>query len=310
MGERLKSLNRSKGQALGDQRQVEMHFRFLEAMLASLGSAETCSEDVECPACLLDVDSRRATILPCGHRLHLSCAEEAVRAQGCCPQCRKATVIQMFTNVEEHFKQQESPEAPLRRRYGSKLAQVIETIQRIQRVEGDSAKCIVFLQWDAVAAQLERGLQAIGITPLTLRGHLMHRQKVIARFVDSVEPDASVLLLSLEQSPTGMNLTCAHHVLLVHPMHAERPEDAVSHELQAIGRVRRQGQTRRVHVYRFVARGTVEEPLARMHHAACAKEHPALEASRCKAPAAHPATPSSSCAGNVVAGAGFVGRHA
>eukprot|EP00747_Dinoflagellata_sp_TGD_P139193 gnl/TRDRNA2_/TRDRNA2_175870_c0_seq5.p2 gnl/TRDRNA2_/TRDRNA2_175870_c0~~gnl/TRDRNA2_/TRDRNA2_175870_c0_seq5.p2 ORF type:complete len:117 (+),score=17.58 gnl/TRDRNA2_/TRDRNA2_175870_c0_seq5:258-608(+) len=63
-----------------------------------------------------------------------------------------------------------------------------------------------------------------------------------------------------------MNLVCAHHVLLVHPMHADKPSEAVAFEMQAIGRVRRQGQKQTVHIHRFVTRDTVEESLARRHH--------------------------------------------
>jgi len=66
-----------------------------------------------------------------------------------------------------------------------------------------------------------------------------------------------------------MNLVCAHHVLLVHPMYADRSSDAASCEMQAIGRVRRQGQQHTVHVHRFVVRDTVEESLAHRHHSLC-----------------------------------------
>lgn len=160
----------------------------------------------------------------------------------------------------------------VRQKFGSKIARVIETIRAIHAEEGEDTKCVVFIQWDAIAAHLERGLEAVGIKPLVLRGQLLQRQRVISRFVDSKTADSSVLMLSLDQSPTGMNLVCSHHVLLVHPMHAERAEDAVTHEVQAIGRVRRQGQKHIVHVHRFVARGTVEESLSRRHHAVCVQK--------------------------------------
>merc|ERR1712048_1155917 len=99
-------------------------------------------------------------------------------------------------------------------------------------------------------------------------------------FVDGKTSDDAVILLSLEQSPVGMNLVCAHHVLLVHLMHAEQPEEAVSYEIQAIGRVRRQGQKSTVHVHRFVARDTVEELLARRHHAAFLQQERAQSAAK------------------------------
>jgi len=276
--ERLRYLSRSKGQALGDQRHAETQLRFLEAMLDTFDSPDV---RLECPVCFKDATPQSLVILPCGHRFHEACAASAVNSRSCCPQCRRPATMQMFTSVQGLLPTAAVSSSAassaaavaareLRRTYGSKLAKVVETIQGIQQREGDAMKCLVFLQWDALAAHLERSLCAAGIQPLVLRGHLPQRQKVISRFVDGKGPAASVLLLSLEQSPSGMNLIAANHVLLVHPMYAERAEEAVAHELQAIGRARRQGQHRRVHVYRFAATGTVEESLARQHRASCA----------------------------------------
>merc|ERR1712032_1026393 len=138
---------------------------------------------------------------------------------------------------------------------------------------GDTTKFVVAMQWDTITAHMERSLQAAGITPIVLRGHLSQRQKAIARFVDTSATDASVLLLSLEQGPTGMNLACAHHLIFVHPAYTERPDDAAGYEAQAIGRLRRQGQNHTVRVHRFVARDTIEETLARRHHADALRRH-------------------------------------
>jgi len=151
-------------------------------------------------------------------------------------------------------------------------------VSTIQRKEGDATKCVIFVQWESLLTQLDCALRSVGASPLTLRGSLVQRQKIIARFVDGRTRESSVLLLSLEQSTVGMNLVCAHHVLLVHPMHSEQPEEAVSYELQAIGRVRRQGQRCTVHVHRFFAQDTVEELLARQHHAAVLRQQHAQAA--------------------------------
>jgi hypothetical protein len=275
--ERVKQLNRSKGQAQGDQRHAESHLRFLEAVSGSLDAQEAyCTE---CPACLNDTDFNTATILPCGHCLHYSCASSAIITSSRCPQCRRPATLQTCTKVAELLpnrglaapmassscEDSDALDRVLRQQYGSKIFKVIETIRNIQSSEGKTTKCLVFVQWESISVQLEKALKAAGISPVVLRGHLSQRQKALAKFVDKHVADASVLLLSLENSPSGMNLACAHHVLFVHPMHAERCEDAVSQELQAIGRVRRRGQNHTVHVHRFVACGTVEEALTRQH---------------------------------------------
>jgi hypothetical protein len=283
--ERVKHFNRSKGHSLGEQRHAEAQLRFLEAVSKSLEVSTL--DHVECPACFHDASAGATTILPCGHRLHLSCATEAISAQGCCPQCQRPASLQTCTNVAELLQHagagacKDAPSAvteteeaersttSLRSQYGSKLCKVIETIQDIQKVEGEATKCLVFIQWDIIALQLECAMRAVGMTPLVLRGHLSQRQKSIATFVEGRSLEASIMLLSLESSPTGMNLACAHHVLLVHPMHADRCEEAALYEMQAIGRVRRRGQNHTVHIHRFFARGTVEEALARRHSELC-----------------------------------------
>merc|ERR1711988_1657928 len=96
-------------------------------------------------------------------------------------------------------------------------------------------------------------------------GPMLQRQDILRNFTGSSDPKHSVLLLSLEQSPTGMNLVCCHHLFLVHPFVARSKERAVACELQAIGRLRRQGQPRTVIVHRFVTKGTIEEEITERH---------------------------------------------
>ncbi|CAK0901532.1 unnamed protein product [Prorocentrum cordatum] len=92
-----------------------------------------------------------------------------------------------------------------------------------------------------------------------------------------------VLLLSLEQSASGTNLTAASHVVFLHPMLAPTPEQAIGHELQAIGRARRQGQRRdTVHVWRFVTSGTVEQMITERHQSALREREQAADARRTK----------------------------
>ena len=54
------------------------------------------------------------------------------------------------------------------------------------------------------------------------------------------------------------NLTVANHVIFLSPMFAKSKEHYKATETQAVGRVRRYGQTRQVNVWRFVARDTID----------------------------------------------------
>merc|ERR1712070_563032 len=168
----------------------------------------------------------------------------------CCPACGKVVSLHCISGLRSSQSAATlRPFSATRDRYGSKLSKVVETVFDIQNKEGDATKCVVFVQWDSVISQLDKAFLENGLVPLVLRGNLVQRTSVISAFVDDATPKASVLLLSLEQSPVGMNLTCAHHVLLVNPMHADSLEEAVSYESQAIGRLRRQGQVKAVNVY-------------------------------------------------------------
>merc|ERR1711862_786449 len=83
-----------------------------------------------------------------------------------------------------------------------------------------------------------------------------------------------VLILSLERAASGLQLTAANHVIFVHPMNASSRSVAMDYEQQAIGRIRRIGQSRSlVHVWRFVTRGTVEEHVCKFHRSDTPSQH-------------------------------------
>ena len=85
----------------------------------------------------------------------------------------------------------------------------------------------------------------------------MKRQQMIDRFQD---PDGGVpiFVLSLKAGGVGLNLTAANHVF-----HYDRWWNPAV-ENQATDRAFRIGQTRTVHVHKFVCMGTLEERIDQM----------------------------------------------
>ena len=79
------------------------------------------------------------------------------------------------------------------------------------------------------------------------------RQLVLDRF--AAQEGFGVLALQIEAGGVGINLQCAHVVILM------EPQFKPSTERQAIARVRRMGQTRKVNAHRLIAKGTVDEAL-------------------------------------------------
>merc|ERR1711935_224547 len=123
-------------------------------------------------------------LLPCGHCFHKACVGAAVGSHSSCPSCQKPATAQMLLSGGKQFKVY-GPLNELRTSYGSKLACVIETLQAIQKREGQSVKCVVAIQWDTIASHLERGLKNTNVMPIMLRGNALQRQKLLLRFIES-----------------------------------------------------------------------------------------------------------------------------
>jgi len=82
------------------------------------------------------------------------------------------------------------------------------------------------------------------------------RQLVLDRF--AAQEGFGVIALQIEAGGVGINLQSAQVVVLM------EPQFKPSTERQAIARVRRMGQTRKVSAHRLIAKGTVDEVLVRL----------------------------------------------
>mmetsp|Transcript_1066 Transcript_1066/g.3224 ORF Transcript_1066/g.3224 Transcript_1066/m.3224 type:complete len:781 (-) Transcript_1066:26-2368(-) len=244
--------------------------RFLRATLRALGEASGADEQPaqrpDCPVCLEATAPEEAAVLPCAHVFHRHCILRVAAAAGAspaCPTCRAPFRRCELAGLPQAADASVEPGGELVERFGSKLAAVGSTLQRI-RTEHPGAKAIVFVQWRELERLVGEALEGMGIAHVRLRGPAAQRGRLITEFQEKPEP--SVLLQSLENSASGANLTRASHVLLVHPMDAESPSKAVAYETQALGRVRRCGQQApKVHLWRFVTCGTVEEEISEEH---------------------------------------------
>ena len=84
----------------------------------------------------------------------------------------------------------------------------------------------------------------------------LERQRMIDDFTK--KEGFAVLALQIDAGGLGINLQSAQVVILM------EPQFKPSTERQAIARVRRMGQTRKVYAHRFIAQGTVDEALVLM----------------------------------------------
>lgn len=79
----------------------------------------------------------------------------------------------------------------------------------------------------------------------------LNSEKVLKNFKGT--SSCRILIASLRSAGVGLNLTVASYVFLLDPWWNESVEN------QAIDRVHRLGQTRPVHIKRFIMQGSIEE---------------------------------------------------
>ncbi|CAK0891776.1 unnamed protein product, partial [Prorocentrum cordatum] len=191
---------------------------------------------LECESCLAAASPREAVVLPCGHVLHEACAARAAAELGRCPQCERPAAPGAATSLAGWPLERWQPASPLRARFGSKTAAVIERVREVRDRDGPRSKCIIFAQWGAVLASLERGLQTVGIPPLRLAGNPRQQKQALSDFAAGSSAEEFALLLTFEQCCGGLGLASARHVMLVHPACSEHAAGPVEQEMQAIGR--------------------------------------------------------------------------
>ncbi|MDQ1288354.1 MAG: hypothetical protein QG622_1919 [Actinomycetota bacterium] len=137
---------------------------------------------------------------------------------------------------------------PAHAKVGSTKLDVL--MEQLRDIAGEGHRVLVFSQFTRFLAVTKKRLDSAGIEYCYLDGTTRDRPSVIERFRTGKAP---VFLISLKAGGTGLNLTEADYVVLLDPWWNPATE------AQAIDRVHRIGQTRKVMVYRLVARNTIED---------------------------------------------------
>lgn len=119
-------------------------------------------------------------------------------------------------------------------------------------------KALVFSQFNGVLDMLARWLseQRAGFVRLDGSVPAQQRKTRIVEFQEN--PHISVFLLSLKAGGVALNLTAADYVVIFDPWWNPAAE------AQAVDRAHRIGQTKKVLVYRFIIRNSIEEKMRRL----------------------------------------------
>eukprot|EP00727_Mastigamoeba_balamuthi_P009804 m51a1_g5446 putative superfamily ii helicase (1071) ;mRNA; r:198018-201704 len=263
INEFTKMLDNTTGQLLASENEAKFH-RANIAYFESIQQRLVSSPDSPCVICLEPITE--AAVTPCGHLFCRKCISEAVGVQGRCPTCRAAVrPSDVVAVVEKEHREQlskEAEESRLVQQYGTKMARLILYLREAFEAD-DEARVIVFSEWDSLLTRVGSTLQENGISNVYCKGNVHVRNKAVEEFTKG---SAKVIMLSLENAASGLNLTQASHLVLLSPV-AGSVEYARATEAQAIGRAHRIGQKKPLAIVRFIVKDTVEHRIYTTNYA-------------------------------------------
>ncbi|XP_074944105.1 E3 ubiquitin-protein ligase SHPRH isoform X1 [Phalacrocorax aristotelis] len=214
-----------------------------------------------CPICARQLGKQWA-VLTCGHCFCNECVAIIIeqysvgtrRSSIKCAICRQTTSHKEISYVFTAETANQEDDIPVKGSHSTKVEAVVRTLKRIQ-FKDPGAKSLVFSTWQDVLDIISKALYDNNMIFSQINGINKFQENLSAFKYD---PNINILLLPLHTGSNGLNIIEATHVLLVEPI--LNP----AHELQAIGRVHRIGQTKSTIVHRFLIKATIEERMQTM----------------------------------------------
>ncbi|SFG57162.1 DEAD/DEAH box helicase [Pedobacter insulae] len=131
-----------------------------------------------------------------------------------------------------------------------KFENVMHTLDNVLK---GGHKVLIFSQFVKHLGIFRTSLEKEGITYAYLDGGTKNRGEIVAEFQDN--KDLKVFLISIKAGGVGLNLTQADYVFILDPWWNPAVEQ------QAIDRTHRIGQDKKVFIYKFISKDTVEEKI-------------------------------------------------
>ncbi|KAF3939398.1 hypothetical protein ABW19_dt0209882 [Dactylella cylindrospora] len=192
----------------------------------------------------------------CGHVACKDCMSNGTTVQGQCPEYSNGCHVQFSTSSLISASALSASSDALTK-FGAKLDALVELIQN--HIPPDE-RVLVMVQYPDLLKKVDTVLQAAGITASRLAGDARTKANELTAFQTS--NSSKVLLLEVTaETAAGANLTVANHIIFLSPLCCETEQEYRASETQAIGRIRRYGQQRVVHIWRLFAEDTIDEKI-------------------------------------------------
>jgi SNF2 family DNA or RNA helicase len=249
--EKLDKTNQAYHMLLNKFNTMISESKYMLGMLERIQNNVEFNEDTNCIVCF---DNMTDPVLThCGHMFCRECIMRCLDIKPECPLCKNNISSDKLLLLNKVEKTQETN--PLVAKYGAKLGKLI---QMVRTLLSQDARIIIFSQWDDMLTLMKRSMAENGVECSFIAGNAAQRNKAISRF--KLGGNNNVLLLSLNRSASGTNLTEATHIFFIEPVD-ESKENIMAIESQAIARAVRLGQTHKVEIIRILCKDTIEEEI-------------------------------------------------
>jgi len=192
----------------------------------------------------------------CGHAGCLKCLEYYTAREECIdPSCKAPCKSSAIVTGKELGCELEHKAGG---KWGAKLTEIVKVVKKLID-NGD--RVLVFVQFKDLKQKVADALESKGVKTLQVKGTVQTQIKaldVMQKETPAANDPRCLLLTMDDESSSGVNLTHANHAVFVHPLLANTQQLYDAYETQAIGRVRRYGQKKTVHLHRFVCVDTID----------------------------------------------------
>mmetsp|Transcript_12803 Transcript_12803/g.15672 ORF Transcript_12803/g.15672 Transcript_12803/m.15672 type:complete len:1060 (+) Transcript_12803:80-3259(+) len=259
----------------GKKLSKEEGLKLLEKLKGTFTQAE--NELPECAVCLMEMEEQDSRILrKCGHVFCNICIEQVLKVSNQkCPMCRepftKGDMINKSVAVKATLPSSGSDivsdDSNTDLRTPPKVLALLEAIKTMKSDE----KAVIFSQFTSFLDVIGGALKDSGHSYCRIDGSMTVVKRIESISAFSADDGPRLILCSLHAAGTGINLTRGNHAFMMDCWWNDSVEN------QAMDRIHRIGQTRKVTVVRFVMQDSVEERMVALQEAKSMQAKGAME---------------------------------